>query len=72
MEILSRTKTAGCEVQKEAQKKLGTKCARKLRSRLSDLIAAEAVTELIRDDRTPSKGTALESLLSSRWGKATC
>lgn len=45
-----------CEVQKEAQKKLGAKCARKLRSRLSDLMAAESVTELISGRPHPLKG----------------
>lgn len=45
-----------CEVQKEAQKKLGAKCARKLRSRLSDLIAAESVTDLVSGRPHPLKG----------------
>lgn len=45
-----------CEVQREAQRKLGTKCARKLRSRLSDLMAAEAVTDLISGRPHPLKG----------------
>lgn len=45
-----------CEVQKEAQKKLGAKCARKLRSRLADLIAVEVVTELVSGRPHPLKG----------------
>ena len=45
-----------CEVQKEAQKKLGAKCARKLRSRLADLTAAETVTELVSGRPHPLKG----------------
>ncbi|MGK7896898.1 MAG: type II toxin-antitoxin system RelE/ParE family toxin [Xenococcus sp. (in: cyanobacteria)] len=45
-----------CEVQKEAQKKLGAKCARKLRSRLADLIAAETVSELASGRPHPLKG----------------
>lgn len=45
-----------CETQKEAQKKLGDKCARKLRSRLADLFAAETVAELSSGRPHPLKG----------------
>ena len=45
-----------CEVQKKAQKKLGVQCARKLKSRLSDMIAAQSVTELILGRPHPLKG----------------
>lgn len=36
-----------CEKQAAAEKKLGAACARKLRSRLSDLDAADRVTDLV-------------------------
>ena len=59
-----------CEVQKEAQKKLGAKCARKLRSRLADLIAAETVTELVAGRPHPLKGDrAGEFALDLEGGK---
>ena len=45
-----------CEVEKEAQRKLGTKCARKLRSRLADLMAAATVTELVSGRPHPLQG----------------
>ncbi len=45
-----------CETQKEAQKKLGDKCARKLRSRLADLLAAETVAELVSGRPHPLRG----------------
>lgn len=36
-----------CENQREAEKQLGSQCARKLRARLSDIEAASRVTELV-------------------------
>jgi toxin HigB-1 len=36
-----------CEQEKIAQKKLGQPCARKLRVRLVNLLAAEVVTDLV-------------------------
>ncbi len=45
-----------CQEQREAQKQLGEKCARKLRTRLADLMAAEAVTDLITGRPHPLKG----------------
>ncbi|MEH2404651.1 type II toxin-antitoxin system RelE/ParE family toxin [Nostoc sp.] len=36
-----------CEQEKLAQRKLGAKCAKKLRTRLADLAAASRVTELV-------------------------
>lgn len=45
-----------CELQKKAHKKLGVKCARKLRSTLSDLTAAQSVTDLISGRPHPLKG----------------
>ncbi|HHP7232524.1 MAG TPA: type II toxin-antitoxin system RelE/ParE family toxin [Xenococcaceae cyanobacterium] len=45
-----------CETRKEAQKKLGDKCARKLRSRLADLLAAETVAELVSGRPHPLRG----------------
>lgn len=45
-----------CEQQKEAQRKLGQNCARKLRSRLADLMAVESVTELIAGQPHPLEG----------------
>ncbi len=46
-----------CEVEREAQKKLGKKCARKLKSRLADLMAVETVTELVSGRPHPLKGS---------------
>lgn len=45
-----------CEQQAVAQKKLGKKCARKLQSRLADLVAAGSVRELIAGRPHPLKG----------------
>ncbi|MGB5633068.1 MAG: hypothetical protein WBM44_07685 [Waterburya sp.] len=45
-----------CQEQREAQRRLGEKCARKLRTRLADLMAAETVTELISGRPHPLKG----------------
>jgi proteic killer suppression protein len=45
-----------CEVEKEAQKKLGAKSARKLKSRLEDLRASEIVTDLVSGRPDPLKG----------------
>lgn len=45
-----------CQEQRESQKKLSEKCARKLRARLADLMAAEAVTDLITGRPHPLKG----------------
>lgn len=45
-----------CEQQKEAQRKLGQNCARKLRSRLADLMAVESVAELIAGQPHPLEG----------------
>lgn len=61
MEILFKNKKLRetCEKQKIAQKKLGDKCARKLKARLADLEAAERVTELITGNPHPLKGDRL-------------
>ncbi len=45
-----------CEQQALAQKKLGHDCARKLRSRLADLDAADSVQELVAGRPHPLKG----------------
>ena len=45
-----------CEKQAVAEKKLGTACARKLRARLSDLEAAERVTDLVAGNPHPLRG----------------
>lgn len=45
-----------CEQQDLAQRKLGKQCARKLRSRLSDLTAATSVQELVAGRPHPLKG----------------
>jgi proteic killer suppression protein len=45
-----------CEKQKEAIKKLGANCARKLQTRLADLKAAEVVTDLVAGRPHPLKG----------------
>jgi proteic killer suppression protein len=45
-----------CEQQTVAQKQLGTPCARKLRSRLADLLAASNVRELVAGRPHPLKG----------------
>lgn len=45
-----------CEKQAVAEKKLGTACARKLRSRLSDLDSAKRVTDLFAGRPHPLKG----------------
>lgn len=44
-----------CDQSQEAQKKLGANCARKLRSRLADLKAAESVTGLVAGNTSSSK-----------------
>lgn len=45
-----------CENRTVAEKKLGAVCARKLRTRLSDLEAASRVTELVAGNPHPLKG----------------
>lgn len=45
-----------CEQQSVAQKKLGQACARKLRSRLADLVAATSVQDLVAGKPHPLKG----------------
>lgn len=45
-----------CEKQAAAEKKLGAACARKLRTRLSDLEAAARVTDLVTGNPHPLKG----------------
>lgn len=45
-----------CEQQRLANKKLGTPCARKLRSRLADIVAAASVSELVAGRPHPLKG----------------
>lgn len=45
-----------CEQKKEAEKKLGPICARKLRTRLSDLESASRVTDLVAGSPHPLKG----------------
>ncbi len=45
-----------CEKQAVAEKKLGAVCARKLRTRLSDLDSAERVTDLMAGNPHPLKG----------------
>ena len=45
-----------CEQKKEAEKKLGSICARKLRTRLSDLESASRVTDLVAGNPHPLKG----------------
>lgn len=45
-----------CEGQAAAEKKLGAACARKLRTRLSDLEAASCVTDLVAGNPHPLKG----------------
>lgn len=45
-----------CEQQATASRKLGTACARKLRSRLADLQAAERVTDLVAGRPHPLQG----------------
>ncbi|AUT99882.1 killer suppression protein HigA [Morganella morganii subsp. morganii] len=45
-----------CEQKKEAEKKLGPICARKLRTRLSDLESASRVTDLVAGNPHPLKG----------------
>jgi toxin HigB-1 len=48
-----------CEQEKIAQKKLGQPCARKLRVRLVNLLAAEVVTDLVAGRPHPLKGDRL-------------
>lgn len=45
-----------CEQQATAQKSLGAACARKLRSRLADMAAANSVQELVAGRPHPLKG----------------
>ena len=45
-----------CEMRGVAEKDLGLVCARKLRNRLSDLEAAQRVTELVAGNPHPLKG----------------
>lgn len=45
-----------CEQERIAQKKLGSPCARKLRVRLANLMAAEVVTDLVAGRPHPLKG----------------
>ena len=48
-----------CDKSREAQKKLGANCAKKLRTRLADLQAAESVTDLVAGKPHPLKGDRL-------------
>jgi toxin HigB-1 len=48
-----------CEQERIAQKKLGQPCARKLRVRLANLMAAEVVTDLVVGRPHPLKGDLL-------------
>jgi toxin HigB-1 len=48
-----------CEQERIAQKKLGQPCARKLRVRLANLMAAEVVTDLVAGRPHPLKGDRL-------------
>jgi len=50
-----------CEVRAEAERRLGSNCARKLRTRLSDLDAAATVSDLLAGRPHPLKG--------DRWGQ---
>ena len=45
-----------CEQEKVAQRNLGANCAKKLRTRLADLVAASCVTELLAGRPHPLKG----------------
>lgn len=45
-----------CEKQATAEKKLGAACARKLRTRLSDLDGASKVSDLVAGNPHPLKG----------------
>ena len=45
-----------CEKRAVAEKKLGAPCARKLRTRLDDLVAATRVTDLVAGNPHPLKG----------------
>lgn len=59
MKILFANKTVRklCEDQREAEKKLGSQTARKLRTRLADLEAAGRVTDLVAGNPHPLKGS---------------
>ncbi|NJR31836.1 MAG: killer suppression protein HigA [Chamaesiphon sp. CSU_1_12] len=48
-----------CEQEKIAQKKLGQPCARKLKARLANLMAAEVVTDIVAGRPHPLKGDRL-------------
>lgn len=58
MEIKFRNKKLRelCEKRREAEKKLGSACARKLRARLDDLDSSSCVTELVAGNPHPLKG----------------
>ena len=59
-----------CLVRAHAQKKLGADCAKKIRSRYSDLEAAQSVTDLVAGDPHPLEGDrAGEFSLSLAGGK---
>ncbi len=45
-----------CLQEKEAQKQLGAKCAKKLKTRLADLYGVSSVTELVAGRPHPLKG----------------
>lgn len=45
-----------CEMQAAAERKLGAACARKLRTRLSDLDSAKRVSDLVAGNPHPLKG----------------
>lgn len=45
-----------CEQQKEAERKLGSLCAKKLRARISDLESASRVSDLVAGNPHPLKG----------------
>lgn len=57
-----------CDQSQEAQKKLGANCARKLRSRLADLKAAESVTGLVAGKPHPLRGDRLGQYAVSLQG----
>lgn len=48
-----------CEKRAVAEKKIGSTCAKKLRTRLDDLIAASRVTDLVSGNPHPLKGDRL-------------
>lgn len=62
-----------CLEQKKAQRQLGAPCARKLRSRLADLMAASNTSELVAGNPHPLKGDRVpEFSLSLHGGVRLC